>query len=257
MKRLAVAFVGVSVLVLAGCQRQAAPERAPEATPAAGAEEAGGPAATAPGREAAPRREARPAPGAEAPEAPARASAPESSAPAARTPAPRPPALAAGTKLPIVLQTTVASNTAHVGDRVLAEVAEDVAEQGRVVLPQGTEIVGRVTAAEGSGRVKGRARLAVAFQEMRVGGASYVLDATPLDVTAASSKGRDAKILGGAAAAGAIIGAIADGGSGALKGGAIGGAAGGAAVLATKGKEVVFKTGERYSIELKNRLQVD
>jgi hypothetical protein len=254
MKRLSLALVAVSVLALAACQRQGAPERAPQATPAGGAEGEGAPAAT--------RREGRPAPRAEAPssrgEAPAStARSTEPASAATPTPRPRPPALAAGTKLPLVLQTTVASNTSHVGDRVLAEVAEDVAEQGRVVLPQGTELVGRVTTALGSGRVKGRARLAVAFEEVRVGGASYVLDATPLDVTAGSSKGRDAKIVGGAAAAGAIIGAIADGGSGALKGGAIGGAAGGAAVLATKGKEVVFQTGEHYTIELKTRLQVD
>lgn len=249
MKRLPLALVAVSALALGACQRQGAPERAQQATPARAAEGEGGGAATAP------RREARPTARAEAPAAAAREAEPESAA--ARTPAPRPPVLAAGTKLPIVLQTTVASNTSHVGDRVLAEVAEDVAEQGRVVLPEGTEIVGRVTAALGSGRVKGRARLAVAFQEVRLGGASYVIDATPLDVTAGSSKGRDAKILGGAAAAGAVIGAIAGGGKGALKGGAIGGAAGGAAVLATKGKEVVFQTGERYAIELKTRLQVD
>ena len=247
MKRLAFALVAVSALALAACQRQAAPERAQEATPAgtAAAEGGGNPAEVVPAHTP----KARPASGAEAPASTARAVAPASSPPPARTPAPRPPELPAGTALPIVLQTTVASNTSRVGDRVLAEVAEDVAEQGRVVLPQGTEVIGRVTAAQGSGRVKGRARLAVAFQEVRVGGASYVVDATPLDVTAGSSKGRDAKILGGAAAAGAVIGAIAGGGKGALKGGAIGGAAGGAAVLATKGKEVVFQTGERYSIE--------
>jgi hypothetical protein len=252
MKRLAFAVVAVAALGLA-CQRQAVPERAQQATPpAAAAADEGRPAEAAPAPARA--QEARPASGAEAPASSARASAPAARTP---TPAPRPPALPTGTSVPIVLQTTVASNTSHVGDRVVAAVAEDVAEEGRVVLPEGTEVIGRVTAAQGSGRVKGRARLAVAFQEVRVGGASYVLDATPLDVTAASSKGRDAKILGGAAAAGAIIGAIADGGKGALKGGAIGGAAGGAAVLATKGKEVVFQTGEHYSIKLKTRLQVD
>jgi len=140
---------------------------------------------------------------------------------------------------------------------VLARVAEDVADGGRVVLPEGAEIVGHVIAAQPSGRVKGRARLAVRFQEVRVGGVSYMLEATDLDVTAASGKGKDAKILGGAAGAGAIIGAIAGGGKGALKGAAIGGAAGGAAVLATKGDEVVFKSGESYAVELTRELRVE
>jgi len=156
-----------------------------------------------------------------------------------------------------VLQTTVASNTSHVEDRVLAEVAEDVVADGRVVLPEGAEVIGHVVAAVPSGRVKGRARLAVRFEEVRVGGVSYVLDATGIDVTAASAKGRDAKMAGGATAAGAIIGAIAGGGKGALKGGAIGAAAGGAAVLATKGDEVEFRAGQTYKVKLESRLQVE
>jgi len=279
MKRWAFALVVVAAAGAAACQRQAVPERTAESDPAGEAtppaevasrgaddgapappearpENAAPPARTAPRPAPAPpeaRSPARPAdPAPEAP--PVAAGAP--SVPRGVTP-PSPLVLAAGTSLPIVMQTTAASNTSQAGDRVIAEIAEDVAAGGRVVLPEGTEVIGRVVAAQGSGRVKGRARLAVEFEEVRVGGASYVLEATPLDVTAESSKGRDAKILGGAAAAGAIIGGIADGGKGALKGGAIGGAAGGAAVLATKGSEVVFKAGERYAIELRSRLQVD
>ena len=88
-------------------------------------------------------------------------------------------------------------------------------------------------------------------------GKTYRIDATGFDVTAGSSKGKDAKIAGGAAAAGAIIGAIADGGEGALKGGLIGGAAGGAAVLATRGAEVELEAGSRYKIELRKSLTLD
>ena len=73
---------------------------------------------------------------------------------------------------------------------------------------------------------------------------------------AGSSKGKDAKIAGGSAAAGAIIGGIAGGGSGALKGGLIGGAVGGGAVLATRGVEVELPAGTPYKIELKKSLQV-
>ena len=75
-------------------------------------------------------------------------------------------------------------------------------------------------------------------------------------MTAGSSKGKDAKIAGGAAAGGAVIGAIADGGSGAVKGGLIGGAAGGAAVLATRGNEVELPAGSSYEVELKKSLRL-
>jgi len=81
--------------------------------------------------------------------------------------------------------------------------------------------------------------------------------AAPIDVTAKSVKSRDAKIAGGAAAAGALIGAIAGGGKGALKGGLIGGAAGGAVVVATKGPEVVFQAGFRRTVKLESSLRLD
>jgi len=80
---------------------------------------------------------------------------------------------------------------------------------------------------------------------------------TGFDVTAGSSKGKDAKIAGGAAAGGVVIGAIAGGGSGALKGGLIGGALGGAAVLATRGQEVELPAGARYKIELRKSLRLN
>jgi hypothetical protein len=285
MKRLAFAVVALAAVGPIACLRQAAPERTADATPppgVAGSVESSTPegaatsSAEAPPAEAAPaaarpaavpaappaRRTSAPARPASAPAAPSDAERPaEPRASRVSEPPPPPPApprvLPSGTRIPLILRSTAASNTSEVEDRVLAEVAEDVTAEGRVVLPEGAEVIGHVIAAQPSGRVKGRARLAVRFQEVRVGGASYALETTDLDVTAASGKGRDAKVLGGAAAAGAIIGAIAGGGKGALKGGAIGGAAGGAAVLATKGKEVVFQTGEHYSIKLKTRLQVD
>jgi hypothetical protein len=139
----------------------------------------------------------------------------------------------------------------------MAELAQDVVEGGDVLLPAGSEVIGHVVTAVRSGRVKGRARLVVSFDEIRVDGRTFRIDATDFDVTAESSKGKDAKIAGGAAAAGAIIGAIADGGEGALKGGVIGGAAGGAAVLATRGKEVELPAGSRYKIELKKSLRLN
>jgi hypothetical protein len=151
----------------------------------------------------------------------------------------------------------VASDKNSPGDLVVAELAEDVVVNGRTVLPAGSEVRGRVAVAVGSGRVKGRARLAVEFQEVVVKGHAHPIAAAPIDVTAKSTKGRDAKIAGGGAAAGALIGAIAGGGKGALKGGLIGGAAGGAAVLATKGSEVVFPAGSRRTIKLESSLRLD
>jgi hypothetical protein len=165
--------------------------------------------------------------------------------------------VAAGTALPIALVEAITTKTAQPEQRVAAELTEDVVVDGRVLLPAGSEVIGHVVSAQRSGRVKGKARLVVAFDTIRAGGRTHTISATGFDVTAGSSKGKDAKIAGGAAAAGAIIGAIADGGGGAVKGGLIGGAAGGAAVLATRGVEVELKAGSRYKIELRKSLTLD
>jgi hypothetical protein len=285
MKRLP---IGLVFLLAAGgiaCQGQVPPEKAADAAaapadgvlpaesaPASSQEALAAPVAPAP---AAPPPATRsdpyppaPAPGSEPygsapappdPPAPAEAVQPADDPTPALTsnPLPEPRVLAAGTVLPLVLGATVASNTSQVGDRVMATLAEDISEDGRVLLPAGTEVLGRVTVAQRSGRVKGRARLVMEFDEVRDGGSSYRVEASPVDVTAESSKGKDAKIAGGAAAAGAVIGAITGGGKGALKGTAIGGAAGGAAVLATRGKEVELESGTRVTVKLTSKAQID
>jgi hypothetical protein len=263
MKRLSLALIPMLAVGLAACQRQAAPERAADAAAPAATAVPAAPAEAAPAPTARPATASRPLPVEPAAAAPV-AAAPAAPAPAptptptpAPTPTPRPRVVASGTALAIVLKEGVTTKTAQPEDRVVAELAEDVVVDGDVLLPAGSEVIGHVVTALRSGRVKGRARLVASFDQIRVDGRTFRIDATGFDVTAGSSKGKDAKIAGGAAAAGAIIGAIADGGEGALKGGAIGGAAGGAAVLATRGQEVELKAGSRYKIELRKSLRLN
>jgi type IV secretory pathway VirB10-like protein len=171
-------------------------------------------------------------------------------------PTPKPKVVPSGTALAIVLEQELSTKTARPEDPVVASLADDVRVDGEVLLPKGAEVHGSVVSSVRSGRTQGRAHIVVAFTEVRVNSRSYPIEATGFDVTAGSSKGKDAKIAGGAAAAGVLIGAIAGGGSGAVKGGLIGGAAGGAAVLATRGVEVELKAGSEYKIELKKSLRV-
>jgi hypothetical protein len=288
MKLVCLLLVSALAVGLVGCQQKSAPAPATAAAPtpsptvaavapqstspaeaAAGAPAEAAPAppvaapAGEPARATAPL--ARPAAGASrpgeplAPAGPATATnEPPPAAPVAAAPAPTPEpiVLAAGTVLPVRLRETITTKTAQPEDRVVAVLDEDVSAGGEVVLPSGSEVLGTVVTSLRSGRVKGRAHLVVSFDQIRTGRRTYDVSMTGFDVTAESSKGKDAKIAGGAAAAGAIIGAIADGGSGAAKGGLIGGAAGGAAVLATRGKEVELAAGSRYQLKLKKALRV-
>jgi hypothetical protein len=171
-------------------------------------------------------------------------------------PTPEPIVVPPGTTLVLVFGSSVSSATARAGDAVTARLGEDVKVGDEVVLPADSVVKGRVVSATRSGKVKGRAELHVEFDTVELKGRSYAIDASDVAQTATSDKGRDAKVIGGAAGAGALIGGIAGGGSGALKGVLIGGAAGTGGVLLTRGKEVVFEQGSRHRVKLEKGLRL-
>lgn len=171
--------------------------------------------------------------------------------PVATTQAPAPrPTLPAGTLLSLVLESPLSTVTSSEGDSVLAKLAEDVKLGETVVAPAGSELRGRVTAAVRSGKVKGLARLAFQFESLRVKGRVVAVATTPIDITAANTKKKDAAIIGGATAGGAIIGAIIDGKKGAAIGAGVGAAGGTGTVLATRGKEVELEAGRSLTVTL-------
>jgi hypothetical protein len=171
-------------------------------------------------------------------------------------PLPEPVALPEGTELTLVLETPLSSLTSQEGDAVVARIEKAVSDDGRIALPGGSILKGRVVEAAPSGRVKGRARVAVSFDSITVRGRAHEVQATLLAAEAPDEHGRDAKIAGGAAAAGTVIGAITGGKKGAVKGAVIGGMVGGGAVLATKGGEVELPAGSRWKVRLRDNLRL-
>jgi Bacterial conjugation TrbI-like protein len=158
--------------------------------------------------------------------------------------------LPAGTTLPLELKTAVASDTSQVEDTVRATLRRPVSIDGTEVLPAGTEVVGAVTSAQRSGRVKGRATVAFRFTSLEYAGDRYDVRTQPVSRTAAATKGEDATKIAVGAGAGAAVGALLGGGGGAAKGAAIGGAGGTGVVLATRGKEVRLGPGADVNTKL-------
>jgi hypothetical protein len=165
--------------------------------------------------------------------------------------------LPAGTALPVTFETTVSSATSNAEDKVLAKVRADVRSGGRVVVPAGSELRGHVISARRSGKVKGLAYLSLRFTELSVGGKTYAVSTGRIAVQAPKTHGKDAKVIGGGAAAGALVGAIADGKKGAGVGALVGGGAGTGVVLATRGKEVTLPAGARWRVRLLKPLDLD
>lgn len=165
--------------------------------------------------------------------------------------------LPAGTMLPLTLRTSVGSDTSNVEDQVRATLRSDVTRNGVEVLPAGTAVIGHVTDAQRSARVKGRATLAFRFTRVDLPGAGTTSIRTgTVARIAPGTKKRDAAKIGGGAVGGAIVGGILGGGSGAKKGAAIGGAGGTGVVLATRGQEVKMAAGTPLSVKLTAPLTV-
>ena len=155
-----------------------------------------------------------------------------------------------GTTLRLSLQSAVASDGSRVEEPVRATLRSPVTIAGQVALPAGSEVSGVVTDAEGSGRVKGRARIAMRFNSVRAHGETYDIRTSGYAQEAAATKKQDAEKIAIGAGAGAALGAILGGGSGAAKGAAIGGAGGTGVVLATKGTEVHLGPGAAVTTRL-------
>ena len=163
----------------------------------------------------------------------------------------------AGTKLRVVLLDAVSSDKSRVGDQFLASLREPVVVEGKTILAKGTKVRGRVVDVAGSGRVKGRAMLALTLtQIVRDDGPSVAISTKSYTAVAESTKKRDAAVIGGSTGVGAAIGAIAGGGKGAAIGAAVGGGAGTGTVLATKGKEIRYAPEHPLSFTLASSAQI-
>jgi outer membrane lipoprotein SlyB len=104
--------------------------------------------------------------------------------------------------------------------------------------------------------VKGRARIGVRFNTLRVDGARYRVQTASINRVAPGTKKDDAVKIGIGAGAGAVVGAIAGGKKGAAIGSAVGGGGGTGVVLATRGREVSLPRGTTVTTRLTEPLTI-
>lgn len=158
----------------------------------------------------------------------------------------------AGTLIPIVLDSYVASDTSRIEDAVQAHVRRAIVIDGATAIPAGSAISGYVTRADRAGRVKGRGRLSFRFNRLSAGDPPQRLTISTSSVArqAPATKKKDAATIALPAAGGAVIGALAGGKKGAAIGAAAGGGGGTAVVLSTRGREVRLGRGAVASVRL-------
>jgi hypothetical protein len=145
-----------------------------------------------------------------------------------------------GTPLTIRLDSRISSGTARTGQAFHGTLARSVVVRGRTIAPAGSSVAGRVTHVKRSGRLHAPGELTLRLTSMTIGRERVALNTTAIRTKGKSHKKGNIEKIGGGAAAGTLIGALAGGGQGALIGAAAGGAAGTGLAAATGKEEAVF-----------------
>ncbi len=154
------------------------------------------------------------------------------------------------TTIHVTLDQALATNQSKPGDHFEATVSQPVVVDGKTAIPQGAHAEGVVVDARQSGRLMGRARLQLALQTVAVDGQNYDVRTISHPKIGRDHKKRNWEWIGGGAAGGAVIGALAGGGTGALIGGPIGAGAGTTVALLTGKKDIKLRAETPLKFEL-------
>jgi hypothetical protein len=141
----------------------------------------------------------------------------------------------AGTTILVRMLDTVDSSKNPPGSRFTAVLETNLVVNGKVIVPKGNTVYGRLAESKQAGRATGSSELQLELTDIVVHGTAYPLLTSDYQVKGSSSGKRSAKRVLGGAGLGAIIGGIA---GNAGMGAAIGVTAGVVGSVAQKGQAV-------------------
>lgn len=162
-----------------------------------------------------------------------------------------------GTLIHLTLNDSLGSAHSRVGDGFTARVASAVIVDGRKVIPAGSTVRGTVREVRAAKRGAGNASLTLGFTRIDLpGGYSSEISASLTD-RSESKKRRNAAIIGGSAAGGAVLGRVLGKDTkGAVVGSVVGGAIGTGVVLSKEGEQVDLPEGTPIAIQLDSSIKV-
>ena len=160
------------------------------------------------------------------------------------------------TELKVRLTAPLSSKNAKQGQEFQTVLDSDLVVNGTTVLKKGTPLKGVVVEVDDADRAQGKGKMSIQLTGLNANGKAFAIETNALKFEAEGTGKKTRRRLLGGAAAGAAIGAIADGGSGAWKGAAIGAGVGGAAILLTKGNDVEFPAEQAFSFTLSRELKI-
>jgi hypothetical protein len=144
----------------------------------------------------------------------------------------------AGTRISIRTIDDIDSTRDHVGSRFQASLEQALWIDGKVVVPKGADVYGRLEESKQTGTFAGKSELKLELTGIVVKGQTVPLVTGEYEVAGKSKGESTAKRSVGGAAIGSIIGALAGGGKGAAIGAGAGAGLGAASETITKGDQV-------------------
>jgi hypothetical protein len=174
----------------------------------------------------------------------------------AKTAPPASVELPAGTNLAVRMIDGVDSEVNRVGQTFAPSLDEPVLLNGETVIPRGADVVVKLVDARESGKVAGRSELTLDLVSVMVKGKMVDLNTETVSRESSSRGNRTAKVAGGTAALGAIIGAIAGGGKGAAIGAGAGAATGLGVEVLTHGQRVKIPSETRLNFVLETAIRI-
>ncbi len=162
----------------------------------------------------------------------------------------------AGTTVVIRMIDSVDSETHRVGQTFRAALDEPVSVGGRTLIAAGAEAVVKLVEVKEPGRLTGAGQLTLDLDSITVGGKRIEVKAGEVTQAGRSRTGESAKVIGGAAALGAVIGAVAAGGKGAAIGAVSGAGAGTAIQVLTSGPRVRVPSETRLTFTLQQAVRL-
>lgn len=162
----------------------------------------------------------------------------------------------AGTEIVVRMIDDVDSEVHRVGQTFRASVDEPVIVGGKTLIPRGADVVAKLVESKESGKLTGRAELTMDLVSITLNGKTFEMVTSEATTTSEARGKQTAKVAGGAAALGAIIGGIAGGGKGAAIGAVTGAGAGTAVQVLTKGQRVRIPSETRLSFTLQQPLRL-
>lgn len=162
----------------------------------------------------------------------------------------------AGTEITIRMIDDVDSERDRVGQTFRASLDDPIMMNGDVLVPRGADVVAKLVNDQQSGKIQGRTVLTLDLVSITVNGKVVDINTQEVEQASGSRTARSGKVIGGATALGAIVGAIAGGGKGAAIGAVSGAGAGTAVQVLTKGQRVKIPTETRLTFTLQQAVRL-